>query len=78
VTMTTLFDLWDDELEALRRGFVAAGLEPRLHRCWAGQTTAALRRSLDEYRAAPDELGLADCVRDLEAEIAYRTGGPRT
>lgn len=75
---TTLFDLWDDELEGLRRGFVAGGLEPRLHRCWAGLTTEACQRALDEYRGAPDELGLADCVRDLEAEIAYRTGGARS
>lgn len=74
----TLFQLWDDELEALRKGFVASGVEPRLHRYWATSTTESLRRALDEYRAAPPELGLAETVRDLQAEIAYRTGGARS
>lgn len=74
----TLFDLWDDELEGLRRGFVAAGLEPRLYRCWSNTTTEDLVAALDEYRTMPADLELGAVCRDLEAEIAYRTGGPRS
>lgn len=74
----TLFDLWSPEQEAERIGSLEAGLEPRLFPFWRSSTTAGLRRTLDEYRAAKDPLvvaSLKDTIADLEAELAYR-GAP--